>query len=79
MLKTTNLSTVLIIILLFILSSCSHLSETKENDSVQHSESEVKDSSKSSKSKVPPLFGETPRYRGGLNPINPAGPGGSAY
>lgn len=33
------------------------------------------DLSETTKSLVPPGFGETPRYKGGYNPINPSGAG----
>ena len=36
-------------------------------------------STKPDESIVPPSFGETPRYRGSINPIYPAGPGASGY
>ena len=69
----------------FILSSCNIINKAKDKDSVKKIQSDSKasipeaDSDQPSKSIVPPSFGETPRYRGGINPINPAGPGTSAY
>ena len=36
-------------------------------------------STKPDESRVPPSFGETPRYRGSINPIYPAGQGASGY
>ena len=72
-----NISKSLIICLILILSGCGIFNKSKNNDSAQktHSDSQATESSDSSKSLVPPRFGETPRNPGGYNPINPAGAG----
>lgn len=78
-----NLLRAFIMSLAFGLSSCGIMNITEEGDLTKKTphESDAKedDTSTSSKSRVPPSFGDTPRYRGGINPINPAGPGASAY
>ncbi len=77
MFNSYHISKLLIICLILTLSSCGILNKSKNIDSAQktHSDSQAKESSDSSKSLVPPSFGETPRYRGGYNPINPSGAG----
>lgn len=77
-----NLLRAFILALAVGLSSCGMMNKTEESDATKKSshESDTKDdTSTSSKSRVPPSFGDTPRYRGGINPINPAGPGASGY
>ena len=67
----------IIFLILLILSGCGIFNKSRSNDSGQktHSDSQTTESSDSSKSLVPPGFGETPRNPGGYNPINPAGAG----
>jgi|CXWL01.1.fsa_nt_gi hypothetical protein len=77
MFNPNHISKSLIIFLILILSGCGIFNKSRSNDSAQktHSDSQTTESSDSSKSLVPPGFGETPRNPGGYNPINPAGAG----